>query len=286
MRALFRQLWPRLPQLSQHRFAIASSLLGDPNLLAWSNLGFWHDTLNYQVACAQLAQQVGMAAQLQTTDHVLDLGCGQGASLVYWASRFGVQHISGFEIQAACIARVQSAQLPQLQAIYPAAFDQLPLPDASLYQAFDAVLCVDAAYHACLTDFLAVARATLAPHGRIAFTTLGKSSRWSQASAWDQYLTRQLLNRAYVPAHILLARNEISAQLAQAGFTDIQVQILDQQVFAGFAHYIEQLEPPAAMTLAQRTDWLKIKMTAQLCAFLARHGLVHYLLVSARLASV
>lgn len=307
---LAQQLKQWLPALSRHqqlkhRFAIASTLLGDPNLLAWSNLGFWHNipdfktspyqstnhqdidfkATQYQVACAQLAQQVGLAAGLQPTDHVLDLGCGQGASLVYWTKQFGIGHLSAFEIQPACIARIQAANLPQLDRIYQAAFDQLPLPDNALNHAFDAVVCVDAAYHAHFNNFLAVNMAALKPQGRIAFTTLSKSNDWSQASLLNQTLTLKLLNLAYVPAQNLLKNDEIRTTLQQAGFTDIRLQVLDAEVFIGFARYIEQLNAPnTTSTLATKADWLKIKMTARLCAFLAKQRLVHYVLVSARLA--
>lgn len=282
------QQWQALqnhrPQLSKHRFAIASELLGDCKPLAWSNLGFWQNTDNYQVACAQLAEQVGQAAKLQPSDQVLDLGCGQGASLQYWASRFGVQQLSAFEIQPACIARIQAACLPQLDAIYQAAFDQLPLPDVQLKHAFDAVVCVDAAYHARLADFLAVNKAALKPQGRLAFTTLVKSSRWSQAGWFYQHLTLRLLNLAYVPAQNLLNHAEVMTALQQHGFTDMQLQVLDSAVFSGFAHYIaQQIELPPRRSLAEKTDWLKISMTARLCGFLARHGLIHYALVSAQL---
>lgn len=279
-----------LPQVSKHRFAIASPLLGDPNVLAWSNLGFWRNTLDdqntsdYQRACAQLAQQVGLAAGLKTSDVVLDLGCGQGASLAYWAKQFGVQHLSALEIQPACIARIQAAHLPQLDGIYQAPFDQLPLPDHRLKHAFDAVVCVDAAYHAQLADFLAVNMAALKPQGRMAFTTLVKSSRWPQAGWLYQHLTLKLLNMAYVPAQNLQPQHEIIATLQQAGCIDIQLQVLDQEVFSGFAKYIQQLEAPKHLAWAAKTDWLKIKLTAQLCHFLAQHGLIHYMLVSARLA--
>jgi cyclopropane fatty-acyl-phospholipid synthase-like methyltransferase len=274
-----KKYWPKL---SQHHFAIASQLLGDPNLLAWSNLGFWKNTANYPIACAQLAEQVGLAARLKASDTLLDLGCGQGASLNYWASRFGIECITAFEIQPHCIARIQAAHLPQLKHIFQAAFDQLPLPVKHLNHAFDAVVCVDAAYHACLADFLAVNLAALKPQGRIAFTTLSKSSRWSQAGWFYQHLTLKLLNMAYVPAQNLRPQHDIIATLQQAGFTDIQLQVLNQEVFSGFAKYIQQLKPPKHLALATKTGWLKIKMTARLCHFLARHGLIHYVLVSAR----
>lgn len=286
----WQNLRPYLPKLSRHRFAIASALLGDPDLLAWSNLGFWQNTgdhqntYDYQVACAQLAEQVGLAAKLKPHDYVLDLGCGQGASLRYWTKQFGIRHLSAFDIQPACIAGIQAANLPELDGIYQAAFDQLPLPSDSLDHAFDAVLCVDAAYHARLTDFVAVNSAALKPDGRMAFTTLSKSKRWPLASLWQKTITLRLLSMAYVPAQNLLHPEEILTTLQQAGFTDIGLQVMDQQVLAGFAQYIEQIAPPKTLTLAAKADWIKIKMTARLCGFLAKHGLVHYVLVSARRA--
>ncbi|XID75065.1 SAM-dependent methyltransferase [Alkanindiges sp. WGS2144] len=265
-----------------HHFAIASHLLGDSRPLAWTNLGFWQGTHDYPVACQQLAQLVGKAARLAPSDHLLDLGGGQGASLVYWNTAFAIEHMSAFELQPACINAINKARLPQLDGIYQASFSQLPLPAVHLQQAFDAVVCVDAAYHALLADFLAVNKAALKNQGRIAFTTLMLSPLWIKASVMQKKLTLKLLGLACVPQQHLLNEMQVVTQLQASGFTHIKIKHLDQPVLQGFAHYIAHHHPP--VRAGQYRDWLKIRCTAKLCGFLYRQGLVHYSLISAELA--
>ena len=67
MLRLIKKLMNRSDQTSS-KLAINSTLLGDPNTLAWSNLGFWHAKnsqsdnhapMDYITACENLAQVVG-----------------------------------------------------------------------------------------------------------------------------------------------------------------------------------------------------------------------------------
>ena len=291
MLRLIKKLMNRSDQTSS-KFAINSTLLGDPNTLAWSNLGFWHAKssesdnhapINYITACENLAHVVGDAAHLHNTDHVLDLGCGQGASLHYWHTTFGVQHITAFEIQSTCIANIQQAALKPLDAIYQASFSQLPLPAAQLYHAFDAVLCVDAAYHASLNDFLAVNQAALTPQGRMAFTCLIRPAN-SKKSGFllgqlKKYFNKPMFELTSVPQQHLYTEQDLIQLLSSFDFIDIQIKHLDQPVLAGFAQYIQQ-QPPAFST-GHMAAWLKITITAKLCRFLYQHQLLHYSVVSA-----
>ncbi|MFW1931658.1 SAM-dependent methyltransferase, partial [Acinetobacter baumannii] len=72
-------------KLPKHKYAIDAKMLGDNAECAWSNLGYWDEaTSSYPQACQQLAERLAQAVQLNQHDRVLDLGCGQGASLKYW----------------------------------------------------------------------------------------------------------------------------------------------------------------------------------------------------------
>ena len=270
---------------SNAHFAIDSTLLGDPNNLAWSNLGFWqvHTTKrsnDYINACQHLAYIVGDAAQLSSTDKLLDLGCGQGASLQYWCEAFAVKHITAFELQTACIEKIKQAALPQLDAIYQASFSQLPLPAAQLKNTFDAVVCVDAAYHASLSDFLAVNQAALKPDGRMAFTTLIRPTHFVQTGRVGQLVKHCFLKLVCIPQQPSNTEIKVRELLGSFNFTDIQIEHLDNGVLNGFAQYIKQ-QPPHLST-DNAAAWLKITLTAKLCAFLYQHKLVHYSVVSAR----
>lgn len=275
------------PIISRHPFAIASALLGDIRPMPWSNLGFWQNTRCYITACEQLAQQVGLAARLKPDDKLLDLGCGKGASLIYWHTAFDIKSITALEIQPDCVQSIRQARLPALEAVYQGSFAQLPLPSPHLQQAFDAIVCVDAAYHAQPEQFLTLAHSALQPQGRLAYTTLCKSKQWDHSSASYRQkllkiLTLKLLHMAYVPECNLLSISQLDHQLQQAGFSTIDISLLDQPVLQGFADYMRtHKQRQFGKTSNQRLDWLKIVMTGQLCRFLARHQLIHYVLVSA-----
>ncbi|MEL0027145.1 MAG: class I SAM-dependent methyltransferase, partial [Perlucidibaca sp.] len=96
----------------------------------------------------ELACRVGTAAGLSLGDRVLDLACGRGASLRLWPEAFFVAAVTGLEHQLACVESVRRAQPARLDGIHHGRFDRLPMPAGMVAGSFDAVVCVDAAYHA------------------------------------------------------------------------------------------------------------------------------------------
>lgn len=258
-----------------HKYAIDAKRLGDDAWLAWSNLGFWQDQHdNYPQACQSLADQIAQSIQLKSTDRVLDLGCGQGASLLHWIQHYHIQQLSAVELQPDCVKRIQK-QLPQVQ-IHCGSF--LNLKELQLLNSFDVVLCIDAAYHSDLNSFLESAAPVLNSKGRIAFHTLMWSKNWLQCSALQKQKYRYLLKSADVNWQQLMEQQQLGQTLAQQGFTDIQIQDFSEPVLNGFAEYIEtQKNEKSAFGFAQ----LKINMTAKLCRKLYQDGLVRYIQISA-----
>lgn len=258
-----------------HKYAIDAKRLGDDALLAWSNLGFWRDQHeNYPQACRSLTDQIAQSIQLKSTDRVLDLGCGQGASLLYWIQHYHIQQLSAVELQPDCVKRIQK-QLPQIQ-IHCGSF--LNLKVLQLLNSFDVVLCIDAAYHSDLNSFLNSASSVLNSKGRIAFHTLMWSDNWQQCSALQKQKYRYLLKSADVNWQHVMDQQQLAQALAQQGFTDIQIQDFSEPVLNGFAEYIEtQKIEKSAFDLAQ----FKINMTAKLCRKLYQDGLVRYIQISA-----
>ena len=65
-----------LSRFIPHKYAIDASSLG----IVKSLLGqtwFWKNTQTYREACRQLADHLAQAVNLNSKDHLLDLGCGQ-----------------------------------------------------------------------------------------------------------------------------------------------------------------------------------------------------------------
>ncbi|MCH7313968.1 class I SAM-dependent methyltransferase [Acinetobacter sp. ANC 3882] len=258
-----------------HKYAIDATRLGDDALLAWSNLGFWqgqhHD---YPQACRSLADQIARSIQLKSTDRVLDLGCGQGASLLHWLTHYQIQQLSAVELQADCVKRIQK-QLPQVQT-HCESF--LNLKTLGLLNSFNVVLCIDAAYHSHLNSFLDSASTVLNSKGRIAFHTLMWSENWQNCTYLQKQKYHYLLKSADVNWQQLMGQQQLAQTLVQHDFTDIQIQDFSEPVLNGFAEYIETRKTEkTAFDLAQ----LKINMTAKLCRKLYQDGLVRYIQISA-----
>lgn len=266
---------------SQHKYAINAALLGDSSELAWSNLGYWSATAQtYPEACRALANHLADSVQLTASDHVLDLGCGQGASVLHWQQYYQIQHITAVELQAECVQRIQ-AIFPKPQNIYCQSF--LNLKQITFPQHFDVVLCIDAAYHSSLNSFLTAVSPVLNSKGRLAFHYLMLSPKFLNSNAVDKMQLALLLKAADVNLKQLPDQISLQQQLAQAGFEFIQIEDLSEPVLAGFAGYIQQ-QAISQDSVEQYTtlDLVKIKMTAKLCQKLAEQGVVQYVQVTAQ----
>lgn len=262
-------------------FAIAVELLADrPVPLAWANLGDWSTATHYTDACRDLAQRVGTSAALCSDDRVLDLACGHGASLALWPAAFGVRRVCGLEFQSRCVERIRAQAPAALERVVPGRFDTLPSPFAG--QAFDAVVCVDAAYHArSLADFAAFAAQHLRVQGRFAFTTLLAPEHTPPSP-----LMRLVLARAGIPAASVLPGTALPAVLAAQGFSDIRVESLDAAVLQGFATFVPRRRREISWRQRASAGWLKIEATARLCRSVHASGTLHYALVGATYSPV
>ena len=258
-----------------HKYAIDAKRLGDDSLFAWSNLGYWQDQHHdYPQACQSLADQIAVSVQLKKDDKVLDIGCGQGASLLHWLKQYQLEQLSAVELQADCVKRIKK-QLPQVQ-IYCENF--LNLNQQHFLNSFDVIVCIDAAYHSDLNSFLNSTSLVLNSKGRIAFHYLMWSDAWRESSNFKKQQYRYVLRSADVNWQNLMDEQQLTQKLIQKGFTEIEIQDFSKPVLNGFAVYIENKRKERKdFDLAQ----LKIDVTAKLCRKLYQDGLVHYIQVSA-----
>lgn len=275
---LLQRLRQKLPQ---HKYAIDTKMLGDTATLAWSNLGLWSaPAQTYVEACEQLAAQLAQSIHLSGHDFLLDLGCGHGASLQYWAQHYAVQHIEAVEIQSACIEKIQQPALACVRELHQCSF--MNLNAANFAQKFDAIVCLDALYHYDLHQFIAQIPALLKPQGRIAFHYLQLSENWSKASFLSRQCDQYLLKLADVQLKHLMSQAKLQQLLEQQGFMNIQIQVLSESVLGGFADYVQR--QPQFHGLQQDLNALKIQMTGKLCQQLVQTQRIDYVLVSATLA--
>lgn len=270
-------------RLSQHKYAIHAAVLGDSAQLPWSNLGCWQaGQQDYVVACRTLADYLAQSVALNSKDKLLDLGCGQGASLLHWQQHYQVQYLAGVELQTACVANIQQ-YFPDLNAIYQASF--LRLKDLHFPQYFDVVLCLDAAYHSPIPLLLEQMRDVLNSNARIGFHHLVLSERWKNLNSLQKRKYQLLLKSADVNLKDLMSVGALYECLDHFEFKNIQIQDLSEAVFAGFADYVQQTLNSKHVdehVQASALDHLKIQMTAKLCRKLYQDGIVRYVQVTAQ----
>jgi 2-polyprenyl-3-methyl-5-hydroxy-6-metoxy-1,4-benzoquinol methylase len=273
--------WLQLLQakLLAHKYAIDARLLGDNAILPWSNLGDWsRQTLNskksYPQACENLAVGLADHLNLNSNDQLLDLGCGQGASLLLWQQKYAVKHIEGIELQPLHVAKI-CQHLPNLTAIH--CMDFLNSKQFE-FKKFDVVLCIDAAYHANLNSFLSAITPLLNSKGRLGFHTLIWSNEYLNSNFLVQHKYQMLLKAADIRAQDLMTEENLKSCLNTYDFEKIEVIDLSEAVLSGFSDYVNQLVKPVN---AERIDWLKIQMTAKLCRTLYKDGYVRYVQITA-----
>lgn len=247
----------------------------------WNNLGYWADSADYGQACQALARLHGQAAQLQAGQHILELACGYGAAFELWKNTFNINKISALEYRPQCVSHIKHHGLTS--AIYVGRFDY-PLPSPLNATTYDAVLCVDAAYHAqSLAQFLAVITPALKSGGRFAFSTLILADDYASFPLNKRIIAQSLLRLANISQASVLSAAQIKHLAAQQQFSDLTIQPLNQPVFLGFADWVTHRAAQLSFKDKIHADWQKIYLTAQWCRWLANNPLLSYVLISGHL---
>lgn len=264
-----------LSKLIPHKYAIDASSLGDDGELAWTNLGFWKNTQNYSEACCQLADHLAQAVNLNSKDHLLDLGCGQGASLMQWLQHYQPKSLSAVELQSKCVNKIQKL-IPEINQIFCGSF--LNLKQFEFKQRFDVVLCIDAAYHSNLNSFLNSVTQVLNSNARLGFHYLMKADSCQNMTVLQEQKYRYLLKAADVVWDNVPNEKTLRNALEQQGFVDIQIEDLSEPVLLGFSQYIQNQQ---GQNQSRGLANFKIQMTAKLCQQLYQAGYVRYIQITA-----
>lgn len=211
----------------------------------WGNLGLW-PAPDYAAAARALALRVGAAARLGPGQRVLSLASGAGEELRLWHEAFGVASAVGTERGSG------------------------PVPTGP----FEAVVCVDAAYHFVpRAAWLAEALVRLRPGGRLAFTDLTLAGR----AGW---LVRGAARACGLDAGEILTAEGRTRQLRAAGFVEVVAEPLDSEVLDGFAAFVAAQRRRLGRD-ASGPAWRRVAGTAALIRPCRAAGL-GYALFSAR----
>lgn len=265
------------------RFDIAGDLLAGPDGDGrWNNLGYWKNAQNYTEACRALAELHGLAAGLTASDRVLELACGYGAALDIWCDRFAVSKVSALEYRPDCVRHISSLGHPTIESVLVGRFDE-PLDSLFSNSNFDAVLCVDAAYHASsLTAFVAAAESVLAERGVLVFSTVVVADARKSESRLAGWFGRALLRAAGISSASLMTESNLWQTMAEQGLAVTAVEDISNAVFAGFADWVTRRSRTLSWREQYSAAWLKIAITAHWCRRLAVGNTLRYVLVSVR----
>ena len=249
---------------------------------AWHNLGLWPAS-GYAEACSTLARAVGDAAGLRAGQRVLSVACGEGDELSFWLDHYGCASSAGVDPRLAFVehrdARIERHPCTWAQALETALRQS---------QRFDAIVCVDAAYHLSpRAAWLKDCAGLLKPGGHIAFTDLTLALPGAMRRAGLMAL-RPFFKAGAMTADDLLTPEASMQRLGEAGFCEVQQRELSQAVLDGFAAFARRQSLKLG-NHARSPDWRRVRVTASALRWLRRMrplGLrLGYALFSARLRS-
>jgi cyclopropane fatty-acyl-phospholipid synthase-like methyltransferase len=206
------------------------------------NLGYWKEAATIDQACIAMARLLAETADLGPEDSIVDVGFGFADQDMYWVDEFGVRHITGLNITPSQVAlarkRVAERGLADRIELLEASATAMPLPDA----AFDKVLGLECAFHFdTREDFFRKAFRVLRPGGRLALADViqngpveGRFARRMQQSTWNSFVKKYS-----VPLANTDRCDTYAEKLRAAGFTNVRVQSIWNDVYPGLHHYMK-----------------------------------------------
>lgn len=236
----------------------------------WRSLGLW-PAPDYPAACAALARAVLQAADTGPGARRLHLACGAGAelqlSLADEASTLVALEADGAAVAQAGQRLTQAglAHRVELRSVTVQAGLAALMAEGAR---FDAVLCIDAAYHlAPRAGVIQAAAQLLRPGGVLAFSDL--VLRRGPAPSRGLALAAAACG---VPATELVDEATRQAQLCAAGLEPAAPVDWNLPVLAGFARHVKQLHAQRGLAAWSR-GVLRPTVTAALAGPALRAGL-------------
>ncbi|WP_417620984.1 SAM-dependent methyltransferase [Parasphingorhabdus sp.] len=257
---------------------------------SWGNLGYWKTAIDYSDACRALALLLGEQAGLDRQSVIFDAGFGCGDQLLLWLEHFRVAQVHG-----ANLSRSQTAHAREklTEAGFPGAATTIvegDINDPDIWSATlgtnhpSHILALDCAYH--FPDraaFFATAQQHLVPAGRLALTDFMLSDH-PQMGPLAHRLLRWMLKRAHIAEANIVRQDRYRRQLREAGFGEIHILDISEQVMPAFAAYIQALrhKQPAerGRTKLGWTALVKYTVTSRFLKWAYDRSILRYYVIS------
>jgi ubiquinone/menaquinone biosynthesis C-methylase UbiE len=246
------------------------------------NLGYWKSAETIDEACEALAALVAETAAMGPGDEVVDAGFGFADQDILWTRRFAPRRIIGLNVTPSQVRigreRIRRLGLADKVDLREGSATDMELPGASC----DVVTAVECAFHFDTRErFFAEAFRVLRPGGRLVLADVIRAApernplrRPLQSFTWARFA--EVFS---IPAANADGRDDYAAKLWAAGFGDVDVTSIRDQVFPGW-HAALRHDPAllrrlplagrAPYRLLMRFDWDTV------------YGAFDYVLASAR----
>ena len=142
---------------------------------------------------------------------------------------------------------------------------------------YDAILCVDAAYHFdSLRDLLKASRILLKPGGRIGFHLFCLNSKKPLAGWLSKFF-----ELAEVDSREFRNEEDLIREAQEKEFEKVEVVDMTVQVLGGFASFVKRRSVQLGFREKLKPAWWKIRATAWLGNKVLRQGWLKYVMVQA-----
>ncbi len=239
-------------------------------LVAWCNrqnlalhYGYWDssDPYDHHQALLNTNQILYDKAAIKQSEHVLDAGCGLGGSSIWMAEQHG-NKVTGITIsnkQADYAAKsAKKRQLEHLADFQVTDYCHTPFEDES----FDIVWALESSCYALnKADLVKEAFRLLKPGGRLALCDAFMLQRDFNKGQWNTVM--DFFNGWAVPN--LASRTEFSNMLDQAGFQNIQITDISEQVLPSSKHMYRVGK--RLLPVQKISQWLKLRSKIQTANF-------------------
>lgn len=248
----------------------------------WINLGFWIKDDAYSEACERLVKTVGDKVKLCDRDRILDVGFGHGEQVLIWLNQYNVSDVKGVNISAAEVSsaktRIQREEMDFSNKCDLRVASAVELPFAT--PEFDVVLSIDSAYHYdTRASFFQQAFTALKAGGRLGMADIVLTKPLT--SLTGRLALRALCSASGIPISNMIDITEYQNLLHGIGYTEIEAEDITDNVFQGFANFIEK-QVHEFSGIGGSSQWAYYKWCGAAARWNAHRKVLSFYLVTAK----